>query len=219
MKKQLTIGCAVALLLSGCATTRSGGADPNAVFTGAAIGGQVGGAIGGLIGDNNHGWHGAYRGSSIGSLVGTLAGAALGGAISSSKQREANQQTSTATPYNEAIDALRIRRIRFIDDNGNHLIEPNESSKIVFDVVNEGNQTARNVVPVVRETTGAKHITISPSVMVEEIHPGEGVKYTATLSAGKRLKAGSLTIRLAIADEYGQEYDWSDFSIETGRNN
>ena len=47
-----------------------------------------------------------------------------------------------------------------------------------------------NVVPVVTETTGMKRIYISPSVMVEQIAPHNGVKYTANISAGERIKDG-----------------------------
>ena len=66
--------------------------------------------------------------------------------------------------------------------------------------MNEGEQTIYNVVPMVTETTGMKRIYISPPVMVEQIAPHNGVKYTATISAGdtggcsRRKRA---TIRLA----------------------
>lgn len=220
-KKNLAMLSAAALLWSSCSTVQMGTADPDAVFVGAAIGGQVGNALGGAIGDSNHGWHGAYRGSAIGTIVGTLAGAAIGGAISSSRQREA-QAAHTATPrsevehgWNAAIDALRICRVRFIDDSRDHALSPEESSKVIFEIMNEDDHTARNVVPVVSETTGIKHVYISSSVMVEQIAPGEGVKYTATVSTSKRLKKGQLNLRIAIADEYGREYDWQEFTIDT----
>lgn len=83
--------------------------------------------------------------------------------------------------------------------------------------MNEGNKTAYNVVPVVMETTGMKRIYISPSVMIEQITPRNGVKYTANISAGERIKTGNVTIRIAIADEYGDEYDWQEFSLPTQR--
>ena len=57
--------------------------------------------------------------------------------------------------------------------------------------MNEGEQTIYNVVPMVTETTGMKRIYISPPVMVEQIAPHNGVKYTATISAGERIKTGN----------------------------
>ena len=99
----------------------------------------------------------------------------------------------------------------------NHVINSGENCKVIFEIMNEGNKTAYNVVPVVVETTGMKRIYISPSVMIEQITPRNGVKYTANISAGERIKTGNVTIRIAIADEYGDEYDWQEFSLPTQR--
>ena len=88
---------------------------------------------------------------------------------------------------------------------------------MIFEIINEGEHTAYNVVPVVAETTGMKRIYISPSVMIEQIAPQDGVKYTANVSAGDKIKTGNVNIRIAVADEYGDEYDWQEFSLPTQR--
>lgn len=218
----LTLLLALLLGTSGCGTTNTG-----AVLGGAALGGNVGGALGGLIGDGRHGWRGGYRGSAIGSIAGTLAGAAIGGALTAPRTHRGNDEvyqdsetpvrTPAPAPRQQSFYNLRIRNIRFIDDNRNHIIEPNENSKIIFEIMNEGDEPAYDVVPCVTETTGTKHIRISPSVMVEEILPCNGIKYTATLSSGKRLKNGDITIRLSVTDAYGQEYASKEFSLPTRR--
>lgn len=203
-------------LLSSCTTSQMGTTDPGAVLSGAAVGGQLGSAIGGLIGDSQRDWHSGYRGSAIGTIVGTLAGAAIGGAISSSRQKEqAVASAGLANTYQAALDGLHIKRIRFIDDSRDRILSTGESSKVVFDIVNEGSETALNVIPAVYETSGNKRITISPSVLVEQIRPGEGVKYTATVTAIKRIKQSAITLRLSITDEYGNEYDWHEFQVQT----
>lgn len=107
--------------------------------------------------------------------------------------------------------------LRFAGYSVNHVINSGENCKVIFEIMNEGNKTAYNVVPVVAETTGMKRIYISPSVMIEQITPHNGVKYTANISAGERIKTGNVTIRIAIADEYGDEYDWQEFSLPTQR--
>ena len=200
--------------------------DPGAVLAGAAIGGNVGGAIGGLIGENNRGWRGGYRGSAIGTIVGTIAGAAIANAATAPKQTEeySYRVERTQPTYNprpealpSAINNLKIRNIRFIDDSRDHVINAGENCKVVFEIMNEGNRTAFNVVPVVAEVTGMKHVYISPSVMIEQIAPREGVKYTASISAGERIKTGEVIFRIAVADENGEEYDWQEFSLPTQR--
>ena len=180
MKKYFIGLLALALACSSCGTSQMASGDPGAIFAGAAIGGNVGGAIGGLIGDSNGGWRGGYRGSAIGTIIGTIAGAAIGNAVSAPKQEEYGYRIERTEPYEpqpetypapSVFDNLKIRNIRFIDDNRDHVITSGESSKVIFEIMNEGDRTVYNVVPVVTETTGMKRIYISPSVMVEQIAP------------------------------------------------
>lgn len=229
MKKRMTTSLiamlASALLLSGCGTGRLAAGDPYATLTGASIGGNVGGAIGGLIGETSRGWRGSYRGSAIGTIVGTIAGAAIGNAVTAPKQTEEYsyrvERTQPYRPQSEgrssAMNNLKIRNIRFIDDDRDHVISSGENSRVVFEIINEGDRAAYNVVPVVTETTGMKRIYISPSVLIEQIESYDGVKYTANISAGSRIKTGEVIIRLAVADANGQEYDWQEFSLPTQR--
>ena len=60
-------------------------------------------------------------------------------------------------------------------------------------------------------------IYLSPSVMVESIGPHNGIKYTATLTAGKRIKTGEIVLRVSVADSFGQPYDGQEFSLPTLR--
>lgn len=206
----------------GCGTSRNiTSGDPGATLAGAAIGGNIGGAMGGLIGENRHGWHGGYRGSAIGSIVGTVAGAVIGNAVSRNKAQEGNMSTEPNEEeiysHSSNIEQLRIQKIRFIDDDRDHVIRSGEHSKVIFEIINEGSLPAINIVPIVEETTGMKHIHISPSILVEEIKPHNGVKYTATVTAGKRIKSGKVILRVAVADDIGRQYDWQEFTIATQR--
>ena len=227
MKKQLTVFLLSVLLLSGCASGRMG--NPGAIVAGASIGGSLGGSIGGLIGDNNRGWRGGYRGSAIGNIVGTIAGAAIGSAWTAPRQepieddayvpevREVRVQKYKKQSVQQPVSQLKLRRIRFIDDNRSHVIDAGENSKIIFEIMNEGRKPVYNVVPVVETVGKVKHIGISPSVMVEEILPGEGIRYTASIHAGDRLKDGEVTFRVAVADENGVICDSQEFTLPTQR--
>lgn len=231
MKKQVVgILLAVILVLSGCASARMG--DPSAITAGASIGGTLGNAVGGLIGENNRGWRGGYRGSAIGTIVGTIAGAAVGNALTAPKEKnsgdiyippvEEDVYVETRRVYKRPqpqperpLCQLKLRKIRFIDDNRNHVIDAGESSKVIFEVMNEGREPVYNVVPIVEQASKMKHIQISPSVMVEEILPGEGIRYTATIQAGRKLKSGEAVFRVAVADAYGTICDSQEFALPT----
>jgi hypothetical protein len=226
MKKQLTVILLSALVLGGCASGRMG--NTGAIMAGASIGGSLGSSIGGLIGDNNHGWRGGYRGSAIGNIVGTIAGAAIGNALTAPKQepleddayvpevREVRVQKYKKQPR-QPLAQLKLRRIRFIDDNRSHVIDAGENSKIIFEVMNEGRTPVYNVVPLVETVGKVKHLGISPSVMVEEILPGEGIRYTASIHAGEKLKDGEVTFRVAVADENGMICDSREFTLPAQR--
>jgi len=225
MKTSMMIILASALCLTGCATGRMG--DPSGMFAGAAIGGTLGNAVGGLIGEGSGGWRGGYRGSAIGTIAGTVAGASIGNAMTATKSNDDgyyypdtrvevysksdknNNRPSVTKSYNQ----LKLRRIRFIDDSRTRSINAGENSKVIFEVMNEGNKAAYNVVPIVEQVTKMKHIDISPSVMVEKIIPGEGIKYTATIYAGPKLRDGDVTLRIAVADENGTICDSQEFTV------
>ena len=128
----------------------------------------------------------------MGDPSGMFAGAAIGGTLG-------NQ--------------LKLRRIRFIDDSRTRSINAGENSKVIFEVMNEGNKATYNVVPIVEQVTKMKHIGISPSIMVEKIIPGEGIKYTATIYAGPKLRDGDVTLRIAVADENGTICDSQEFTV------
>ncbi|MDE6163233.1 MAG: glycine zipper family protein [Bacteroides sp.] len=229
MKKRLTVILLSALILSGCASGRMG--NPGAIMAGASIGGSLGSSIGGLIGDNNRGWRGGYRGSAIGNIVGTIAGAAIGGALTAPKHepieddayvpevREVRVQKYKKQPQQvqRPLTQLKLRKIRFIDDNRSHVIDAGENSKIIFEIMNEGRNPVYNVVPVVETVEKVKHLGISPSVMIEEILPGEGIRYTASIHAGEKLKDGEVTFRVAVADENGMICDSQEFTLPTQR--
>ena len=153
-------------------------------------------------------------------LVGTVAGAAIGNAVSTPRQKEDEyveviERKKSVPQRPVAVANLKIRNIRFIDDNRNHVIDAGENSKVIFEIVNEGRTPVYDVVPAVEEVTGMKHIFISPSVLVEQIAPGEGIRYTATVSAGEKLKDGEVVLRVTVAAGDNAECDWQEFSLPT----
>ena len=188
-QKIIALGLAT-FVLCGCGSTYQA----TSTLAGASIGGNVGGAIGGLVGSNRH-WDGGYRGSAIGTLVGTLAGSAIGGAISSAQERKAQegypveeQRVYTPQP-SEIPSSVGYLQIRNI-----RFIDENRNHVI------ESEEHSKVI-----------------SVMLEQIAPHEGIKYTAHIRGGKRLKDGEVIIHIAIADYEGREYDWQEFTLPTRR--
>lgn len=210
--KKLIVMLLSALMLTSCYTTRMGGS-PAAVSAGASIGG----VLGSIVGDRA----GGYGGSQFGALLGTVAGAAIGNAVTTPPKEKVYRETEeTNVPsgsYN-AVSGLQITNIRFIDDNRNQAIDAGESCKIIFEIVNAGDVAAYNIVPVVEETSGMKHLQISPSAQVAYMNKDDRIRYTAVINAGKRLKSGEAVFRVYTSESNGAVSDIHEFSIPTHKN-
>ena len=95
-------------------------------------------------------------------------------------------------------ESIHLRHEDFSDANGDGFITPGEECKVSFEIMNNSDVEIFDVIPTVIETTGNKHIHISPTVRIESIRPRQGVRYTATVLADKRLKDGNAVIRVTV---------------------
>ena len=120
-------------------------------------------------------------------------------------------QSLTYTP------SIEIRNARFVDDNEDGKIQRDEICKIIFEVINRGNQPLTDVVPTVIETNGNRHIFISPSMHIESIAPGKGIRYTAVIKADNRLKEGNARFCVSVIQGGKAISKVSEFNIPTIR--
>lgn len=231
MRKTIFILLSVALL-SGCSPYGMQGS-PAAVQAGAAIGG----VLGAIVGDRA----GGYNGSQFGALIGTVAGAAVGNVVTTPREEsyqvdeyyvksrpsapryENNSRYEDdfryeGSPYSEntpLASGLRIINLRFIDDNRNHVIDAEEDSKLVFDIVNDGDVPAYNVTPIIEEVSGMKHLLVSPSAQIAYMAVGNQIRYTATIRGGRKLKAGEAQFRVYATESNGAVTETHEFSLPT----
>ncbi len=137
------------------------------------------------------------------------------------------QQPDVTMPMESGVESLagdlkytsdiEIRNARFVDDNQNGKIERGELSKVIFEVYNRGNHTLYDVVPTVVETSGNRHIFISPNMHVESIQPGKGIRYTALVKADNRLKAGEAHFCVSVVQGDKKISKVCEFNIPTVR--
>lgn len=102
-----------------------------------------------------------------------------------------------AQPQNERTrDIVELRNPRFQDDNNDNILVRNEMAQVTFEIFNNGTEPLYNVDPIVEETTGNKHVYISPTLSVQRIDPGKGIRYTALVTTDKWLKNGNITLKV-----------------------
>lgn len=112
---------------------------------------------------------------------------------------------------------LEIVNARFVDGNEDNCLNRNETCKVIFEILNRGHKPVYDVVPTVVETTGNKHIFISPSIHVEKISPGSGVRYTAMVKADRKLKDGMARFCVSVIHEGKSISKVNEFNIPTKR--
>lgn len=117
--------------------------------------------------------------------------------------------------YNKQVE---LRNALFNDADRDGVIKAGEECKLSFEIMNNSDETLYNVFPTVIETTGNKHIHISPSLRVESIAPHSGVRYTASVYGDSRLKNGEAIINVSVSQ--GNKHlttDIKEFRIPTMR--
>lgn len=96
---------------------------------------------------------------------------------------------------------LTIRNVRFADSNGDGMLSGEEIGHVSFEIYNETAAPVYNFDPSVVEAEANKRIYISPSVRVENIMPGQGLRYTATVKADRRIKDGEIRLLVSAQKE------------------
>lgn len=137
-------------------------------------------------------------------------------------------QPKTVMPHQSTIEdvslrnltysnALEIRNARFVDSNNDKVLKRGESGKVIFEITNVSDNVMYDIVPTVIETTGNKHILISPSVHIEQIAPRQTLRYTAMVQATKSLKNGTANIALSVVQGNRTIGKVTEFSIDTAK--
>lgn len=124
------------------------------------------------------------------------------------------EQLTKGLAYTPSLD---IRNARFIDDNQDGVIQRGELCKIIFEVYNVGTQPVIDVVPTIIETTGNKHIYISPNMHVERIDPHKGIRYTAIITSDRGLRNGSARFCVSVVQGNRNISKVSEFNIPTSK--
>ena len=106
-----------------------------------------------------------------------------------------------------------IENTRFINNDNTTHIAKGELVKISFEIRNKSGESLYGIVPTVVETTGNKHLLISPATMIEQIPPHGALHYTAYVSAEKSLKKGTAHFQISITSAGAQLSNVVDFDV------
>lgn len=118
----------------------------------------------------------------------------------------------------QSTGLIEVRNARFVDDNQDGRLSAGEFCKVIFEVHNTSQTLLTDVQPMVIETTGNRQIAISQGIHVERMEPGRGIRYTAMVKAGNRLKDGTTCFRVYAAQGAGRVVsNVCEFNVPTSR--
>ena len=103
---------------------------------------------------------------------------------------------------------------RFINGDNTMHISKGELVKISFEVRNVSGESVYGLVPTVKETTGNKHLLISPATMIENLGSHKAIRYTAYISAERSLKKGTAHFQIVIMSADKQLSNVVEFDVE-----
>lgn len=111
-----------------------------------------------------------------------------------------SSSVSASTLERADAERLEIKNVSFTDANGDGILEADEEGKMMFEIYNHSDLPVFGIIPTVKEAEDNRHIQISPSITVEQIAPGSGIRYTAAVRADRRIKNGEA--RLLVSAEH-----------------
>ena len=227
MRKGLVLILGAALLVSSCTSNTAGGA-----YAGGQFGYIIGSAIGGISGGWRGHHQGALIGTVGGIVAGAAIGAAVDQAEKEKwekreqvsrktydrhadngyDRRSARHDDSGYDPQGRGDDRitfvneapLEIRNAMITESKHDGVLTRGEECTVMFEIMNTSDKAVYDVTPLVEDVTGNKHVKISPNLHVESIAPHQGVRYTATILADKKLKDGEIQVMVGVA-QGGQE--------------
>lgn len=123
---------------------------------------------------------------------------ALPSAESSSNNATMAMPSIGATHLERASnELLEIRNVHFVDDSGDGVLKAGETGKLVLEIYNRSQHPVMNIVPTVAEAAANRYVYISPSILVESIGPGQGIRYTASIKADRKIKDGEIKLMVS----------------------
>ncbi|MDP2884254.1 MAG: caspase family protein [Ignavibacteria bacterium] len=116
-------------------------------------------------------------------------------------QKGKQRSSIAAQPPQGAPPDLKAS-VKFNDPSGNGKLDANESGEIVVTIANKGKGTAFGT-EVKAKLEGGSDITVTPSVYLGEILPGQSRSTTVSLRAGNSVAEGTVTCLLTYDESNG----------------
>lgn len=227
MKRAIVMMLGTALLVSSCSSYTATGASVGGEF-GHLVGATIGGINGGWRGERMGSLIGTMGGVIAGAAIGTAVEKSQQHRYDpveepvarneryddhdigmNRRNREFHVKSDRYDNNTEGVrsisvddlsrrPAIELRNARIYDTNNDGVLSRGEQCTVVFEVMNNTSSPIYDIYPFVEDATGNTHVKVSQNLRVESIAPHQGIRYTASIVADKRLKDGEIIVRLGV---------------------
>ena len=209
----------ILVLMSGCGSSRKMNKSEKA-GVGAIIGSWVGELFGRGVGSAID----SDNGEEIGGIIGAMAGGAAGSTIAYNKaEREDAAKLATSNDYKRsaslmAIPLLKIENCYVGDDvSANEPLYGGKDYELKFDIVNNGNYAALDVVPDIKVVKNASKVELQEIVPVGDIPARGKITYKVRMKTSPKLKCGKVVFSVSLKERKGFGTDYVKFEMQVGK--
>ena len=209
----------ILVLMSGCGSSRKMNKSEKAGL-GAIICSWVGELFGRGVGSAID----SDNGEEIGGIIGAIAGGTAGSTIAYNKaEREDAVRLATSNDYKHpaslmAIPLLKIENCYVGDDvSANEPLYGGKYYELKFDIVNNGNYAALDVVPDIKVVKNASKVELQEIVPVGDIPARGKITYKVRMKTSPKLKRGKVVFSVSLKERKGFSTDYVKFEMRVGK--
>ena len=101
---------------------------------------------------------------------------------------------------------IRVTNVVFRDYSGDGILQSGETATVSYDIINVTPEYIHLLVPKIELNKQSFRFHVSPMRNITDIPPGEGVRYTVTLTANDKVKRSDISLNFYLSRDNGKTY-------------
>jgi hypothetical protein len=151
----------------------------------------------------------------IAGLATALLPVVIYGQTVSSRSRPLRATFTPLVPKPKQPAKLSVNSLQFVDSDGNNLINANEACSISFTLTNEGDGSAYQIKPVIKETNRVQHLMVTGGNAIKELKPGHSETVRFLVKAGIDVPSALALFSISVNEGNGFDAPPQEIKVNT----
>jgi Caspase domain len=109
--------------------------------------------------------------------------------------------------YERGIPPNLFVELNFEDDDGNGILENEESARMKLTIKNKGNGPAQGLYITVKDDVSDSEFNINDKIKIANIQPGKSAEVEIPIHAGFRVKTAEHKLEISVTEHFGYDMD------------